>query len=391
MTKRLAVAVLLFFGLTLALRGAVIADGVATGWLRVNPSGFGTAVNSAVNSLADFNGQLYAAATNYSSGAQVWRSPDGLTWTAAMTDGFGSLHNGVIDHLIVFNGQLYAGTENATNGGEVWRSANGTGWERVVSAGFGDADHAEVIRLAVFGGKVYASTWSYDPTEGTEIWRSDIGSPGFWARVVNNGFGDPYNASAPALEVFRGCLCAGTQNGVWAGSTLSTHGAEVWCSSNGANWARVGMGGFGDLNNYGISALAAFSDCLYASTTTQANGIEVWRCQACSGSDWTRVVTNSFGNPNMRGMTSLEVFAGRLYLVAGNPTTGMEVWRTPNGTTWEQVGFGGLGDSKNRAPYWDSSVTVYNGRLFVGTWNLNVGGEIWMYLPNRGVLPIVQR
>jgi hypothetical protein len=151
------------------------------------------------------------------------------------------------------------------------------------------------------------------------------------------------------------------------------------------------MGGFGDLNNYGISALAAFSDRLYASTNTVQGGAEVWRCQVCNGSDWTRVVSNGCGNPKTRGMSSLEAYAGHLYWVIGNATTGMEVWRTANGTEWEQVGFGGFGDSRNRAPYWDSSVAVWDERMFVGTWNLGAGGEIWMYLPHRVTLPVVQR
>jgi len=365
------------------------AASVATGWLKVNSSGFGTALNGGITGLAGLYGQLYATASNYTTGAQLWRSPDGRNWTAAMTNGFGSVNNGAVDHLITFDGQLYAGTENPTDGGEVWRSPNGTDWTRVVSGGFGNLDQAEVIRLAVFGGKLYASTWSYDSEQGTEIWRSDSGDAGSWSRVVSDGFGDDWNASVPAFEVFGAQLYAATQNVV--GQLTVTHGAEVWRSATGSDWSRVAMGGFGDLNNYGISALAAFNDYLYASTLTTQNGAEVWRCQTCSGGDWTRVVSNGFGNPQTRGMSSLEVYAGHLYVVLGNASTGMQVWRTVNGTHWEQVGFGGFGDSDNRAPYWDSSVGTWGGRLFVGTWNLSAGGEIWMYLPHRVTLPVVRR
>jgi hypothetical protein len=400
MTKRLAIAIILLFTLVGQTLGpptpaAVQADGsaagVATGWLKVNTSGFGSADNAGIRGLADLNGQLYAATASNSSGAQVWRSTNGRDWTATMTDGFGGVNSGPVDHLIGFAGKLYAGTENPTDGGEVWRSANGTDWTRVVSAGFGDPQQAEVIRLAVFSGKLYASTWSYDSTQGTEIWRSNSGDADSWSRVVDNGFGDAYNASVPTFEVFGGLLYAGTQNGIWAGQALDTHGAEVWRSANGSDWSRVGVGGFGDLNNTGVSGLAAFDGYLYASTSIVQGGAEVWRCQTCSGSDWTRVVSNGFGNPKTRGMSSLEAYAGRLYLVIGNATTGMEVWRTAYGIDWEQVGFGGFGDSRNRAPYWDSSVVVWDGRLFVGTWNLGVGGEIWMYLPYRVTLPVLRR
>jgi hypothetical protein len=102
-------------------------------------------------------------------------------------------------------------------------------------------------------------------------------------------------------------------------------------------------------------------------------------------------VSNGFGNPQNRGMSALQAYGDRLYLVLGNVSTGMQVWRTTDGTQWEQVGFGGFGDSHNRAAYWDSSVAVWDGRLFIGTWNLNTGGQIWVRLPYRVTLPVVQR
>jgi PKD repeat protein len=42
-----------------------------------------------------------------------------------------------------------------------------------------------------------------------------------------------------------------------------------------------------------------------------------------------------------------------------------------------QVEFAGFGDSNNGAPYLDSAVTVFNNRLFIGTWNDANGGEVW--------------
>ena len=76
-------------------------------------------------------------------------------------------------------------------------------------------------------------------------------------------------------------------------------------------------------------------------------------------------------------MSALEVFRDRLYLIVGNYTTGMEVWRTGDGTNWEQRGYEGFGDSNNRAPYWDNSVAVVYGQLYVGSLNSANGGEIW--------------
>jgi len=349
------------------------------GWFQVNINGFGDRWNYDILSLAGFGNSLYAGTLNFNTGAQLWRR--GSPWTAVTTDGFGNSYNVGIDHLIDFNGKLYAGTwADEVNGGEVWRSGTGNpgDWERVVSGGFGDATNAEIFRFAEFNNQLYATTWSYTDTHGLEIWRSSTGSGGDWTRVVSNGFnGDANNIGTLALDVFNGYLYAGTYNGLTGG--------EVWRSSTGnsGEWAQVNADGFdADAGNYGVTALTAFDGYLYGSTAHSSGaGAEVWRCQVCDdASDWEKVVDNGFGNANTGYAPALEVFDGYLYLVVGNSATGMEVWRTADGTNWEQVGFAGFGDSNNRGPYWDNSVTVFNDNLYVGTWNYANGGEVWQLL-----------
>jgi len=78
-----------------------------------------------------------------------------------------------------------------------------------------------------------------------------------------------------------------------------------------------------------------------------------------------------------------------LYFVVGNDTTGLEVWRTANGTSWEQVGFTGFGNSNNFSSYWSNSVTEFNNGLYVGTLNITNGGEVWLFLSNQVFLPVV--
>jgi PKD repeat protein len=273
--------------------------------------------------------------------------------------------------LLEFNGQLYASTYNKAEGGEIWRSSNGLNWSRVARQGFGVPTNSEIFRFAVFSDTLYASTWSYTTAHGAEIWRSSTGISGDWTRVVTNGFGDANNGGVLSFEVFNGYLYAGTRN--------LTTGPEVWRTNNGTSWVQVNADGFGDTNNSGLSAFTTFHGYLYASTShkTAATGTQIWRCQACDGSDWTRVVDSGFGNVNTRTWSALEVFDGYLYCVAGNWITGMEVWRTTDGTNWVQVEFAGFGDSNNGAPYLDSAVTVFNNRLFIGTWNDANGGEVW--------------
>ena len=362
------------------------------GWLQSNINGFGDRPNSGILSLAPFGGHLYAGTYNWSgNGAQLWRL-DGNGWTPVMTDGLGNVNNAGIDHLIEFNGQLYASTVNWVDGGEIWRSSDGVNWTRIVRRGFDVPTNGEIFRFATFNDTLYAATWSYTTDHGAEIWRSSTGISGDWTRVVTNGFGDVNNSTVLSFEVFNGYLYAGTYN--------STTGGEVWRNptEDPSTWTQVNTDGFGTTNNRAVSALAAFNGYLYASTRGKSGfGAQVWRCQVCDGSDWQKVMDNGFGNANTGSPSALEVFDGRLYFVVGNSTTGMEVWRTTDGTNWEQVGPDGLGDSNNTQPYWDNSVTVFNGNLYVGTWNDANGGEVWKKTvvtadfaasPTEGVAPL---
>ncbi|MCL4396149.1 MAG: SMP-30/gluconolactonase/LRE family protein [Chloroflexi bacterium] len=169
------------------------------GWLQININGFGNSSNYGVTSLTPFNGFLYAGTFNpppTGTHAEVWRWGGGA-WSLVKTNGFGDTMNAGVDHLLVFNGNLYASTWNqefknyTSTGGQIWRSPNGNTWSQVVSAGFGDSTNSEIFRMGVFNNQIYASTWSYTTTHGAEIWRSGTGNSLDWTRVVSNGFGDP--------------------------------------------------------------------------------------------------------------------------------------------------------------------------------------------------------
>jgi hypothetical protein len=376
-------------------------------WVQTNLNGFGDPANR-ISSLGSFGTQLYAGTYNLSgSGSQLWHSTDGKNWSNVMSNGFGDATNVGIDHLIEFNGNLYAGTWNSTgtgtNGGQIWRSSNGTTWEQVANNGFGDSTNNEVMRLAVFNNKIYASTWS-SGTHGTEIWSSGTGNLGDWTKVVDNGLGDATNISVVTMETFNGYLYAGTYG--WDNINNHPDGCEVWRTVNGVDWTKVVTDGFGDLNCYNLSSLTAFNGSLYAGTgtwnpiTQTSSGGQVWRCTTASlcdaVSDWTQVTANGFGNPQNEDIASLLEYDTRLYAVTRNFATGLEVWYTNNGTTWQQAGFGGFGDSNNSAPFYDSSVAVFKNSLFIGTRNWANGGEIWnaisggdttgVFRPSNGLL-----
>jgi hypothetical protein len=73
---------------------------------------------------------------------------------------------------------------------------------------------------------------------------------------------------------------------------------------------------------------------------------------------------------------SASEYKGNLYVGTLNEIIGTEVWEY-DGITWTQVNTDGFGDVHNEK---SSSMTVYNGELYVGTENWKWGGtgaEVW--------------
>jgi hypothetical protein len=350
------------------------------GWAQVNINGFGDRWAEWASALETFNGQLYAASGNWGSGARIWRTADGHTWTAVTEPGFGDAYaeaNPVIPDMAVFGGQLYAGTGWGESG-QVWRSSNGSDWQPVTTDGFGDSGNYSVSTFAAFGNKLYAGTGN---DNGAQIWRSDSGSSGSWEQVAADGLGSSDANQVTAFAVFTGGLYAAIE---------STQGgaAQIWSTANGTDWTPIVTDGFGDDDNYQTGGMAVFDGYLYVGTRNDTTGGQLFR--TANGTTWTPVMEDGFGDGNNAKVESLFAFADDLYAITANETTGMEVWRSPDGTTWDQIDPDGLGDSNNRDSLWSTAVVTFKNGLYIGTWNTANGGEVWQLVSNSSTyLPIV--
>jgi hypothetical protein len=136
---------------------------------------------------------------------------------------------------------------------------------------------------------------------------------------------------------------------------------------DGRAWSPSGMTAFD---------AEAFGSHLYFGTGAWDGSGEVWR--SADGTEWEPVVTGGLGDPYNGRPYGLIAFDGHLYLVFCNVITGAEVWRSNNGTTWEQVADAGWGDTNNSyADYFDKAAAVFSDRLYIGTFNSANGGDIW--------------
>lgn len=297
-------------------------------WENVISGGFGNAANSEVY-LTVFKDKLYAGTYSYEQGCVVWRTDNGSDWApvvgpspALLGPGFNDPNNWGVLSLTVFKDSLYAGTQNMDSGAEIWRTEDGITWLQTNSDGFGYPDNQETHSLTVFDGLLYGGIWNR--ANGAEIWRTADGAN--WVPVVGrtpgitaSGFGDANNTEPTTLAVFKEYLYDGTLN--------SVTGTETWRSKDGLAWEQIGSDGFGDPANIETYSAMALGDYLYHGTRNEMTGTEIWRTQ--SGTDWIQINKDGFGATGDLNATAMAAFNGYLYIGVNTDDNGpgAEIWR----------------------------------------------------------------
>lgn len=345
-------------------------------WEQVNLNGFGDPQAGEVTALGEFNGYLYAGTYNpidpapLYDGAQIFRSPDGITWSPVTQPGFGNSHDiappAILD-FIVFNNQLYAGTGRG-NASQIWRSLNGTAWAPMDVTGFSDPDNVAITALAVYNGMIYAGV--RNQVTGAQIWRSFTGDNNSWTQIAPDSPGTtPASVTGFAEFPFDG--------GLYAVVESEEGPLQIW-RSYGGPWEIVVNDGFGDSNTLLSGGMAEFGGYLYAGAGNTATGAQLWRSN--DGATWVQAIPPGFSDPNNQQVEMVFVFQNQLYIGMQNAVTGMEIWRTADGALWEQINQDGFGDSNNTTMNGSNATAELLSQLYVGTSNLTDGGELWRML-----------
>lgn len=356
-------------------------------WIQVNSNGFGNQKSGEVSALEPFSGQLYAGTSNSIDGAQIFRSPDGVTWTPVTDPGFGNPHDtappAILD-MMVFNGYLYASTGRG-NAAQIWRTVDGLNWARVVNAGFGDPDIVDMTVLAVYGSQLYVGASKQDT--GVQVWRTFTGDGNLsnWNQVATGT--DP--AMITGLSVFN------VDGGLYAAVQSETGApAQIWRSYGGAlgTWTAVVSDGFGNSNTTLTGGLAEFNGYLYVGAGNTVEGAQLWRSN--DGLSWQQMITPGFGDPNNEKVESVFIFQNYLYVGVKNVSTGIEIWHSADGLVWEQTNLDGFGDNNNVSTNRNNATTDFLNQLHLGTSNVVDGGELWrkpLTLNEKVYLPVILR
>lgn len=346
---------------------------VAPVWQQANSSGFGNPSIYEISALAIFNDYLYAGTSNAIDGAQIFRSPDGTTWSPVTQPGFGIAHDiappAILD-LTVFNGRLYASTGRGDGPAQIWRTLDGLNWAPMVITGFSDPDTVDITVLVEYNGLLVAAATNL--LSGAQIWRSYTGDNNSWTQVAPAVPGTAV-AGVTGLGEFDGGLYAAVE---------SEAPAQIW-NSYGGDWTTIVDDGFGDSKTTMTGGMAVFAGSLYIGAGNQNSGAQLWR--SGDGAIWQPAITPGFGSADNQKVEGVFVFQNQLYVSVQNAQTGIEIWRSADGQSWEQANQDGFGDGNNSGSNAGNATAEFQGQLYVGTVNVASGGAIWRMQQPYGV------
>ena len=299
-----------------------------------------------IDSLADFNGYLYASTANrsgYQLGTYVFRSPSGNpgTWENAVhshTAGFDDVNNENFKDMQVFMENLCGGTINSESGAQVWCTGDGTTWQKMSHGGFGNG---------------------VDDPKTNAIWSGYVYNDALYYGVQNRGIDSVSDSDDIGILYRTSSLYDNDESGipVWN---------EVYRGQSGSHRLNI----LGGINGY-----------LYISVQS-SEGIVILRSSTGNPESWTPVNAPGMNNETNNKDTTVDgatILNNALYVAIANNAEGFEIWRTigfprsdGNPINWELVSDNGIGDQNNI----HSQLTSFNGYLYAWTTNFVTGQQV---------------
>lgn len=326
---------------------------------------------------------------------------------------------------IVYKGALYM-LGASRLGAMVWKTTDGQVWERASENGV-VADHAgytKFLRAAtIYQGKLYVASSS---PASTYIYASDDPAPGNWEVVNDNGFiasggisreviyeqgkstgGNTVltlrDTKAALIPFYYGggIFQVRITDGVGAGQSRLIYEntsntlilRQSWeTAPDESSRYEIYRPDAGD--NGPIYQMAVFNDRLYAAPFNATTGAELWYADDPAPGQWRRVIAEGYGQSQTEGFMTLAPFGDFLYLgtsvypghfVDVGNFTGTEVLRinaehevdllvgeprVVDGTTQVQPLSGMRSGFDYRANLYSWNSIVYNGWLYVGTFDV---------------------
>ena len=308
--------------------------------------------------------------------------------------GFGSDVNKYAWSMTAYRGNIYVGTLNVgilQGGGEVWKYAVGTGtWSRIINNGGMTTSNRGFRNSIVYKDKLYIGSGVTNNPQLYEIDASDN-----WSVVGEVGYGD----SVRGLAIHNNLLYVGIEDEsggeIWTfdGSNFdfllklpaTKNMVSIMCSYEGTlyagTWDEFGLYEIGPSGSYtditpnisavnsdsGVMVLIEYLDRLYLGTMNwdENSPFSLIHSQNPSNPNgWSVITTNGFGHQNSRYAWRAKVYAGRLYVGVFNPDTLGKLYVIYPDNDWDLCVDGGFDGLYN----WGvRSMEVHQGRFYIGT------------------------
>jgi hypothetical protein len=329
------------------------------------------------------------------TGARLLRSVDGRKVTAVSQPGLGNPQISTLRALVPFDGHLFVAPAGA---GKAWNSTKKAivlrsvdpvqgVWEPACAPGFGDTSNTGIFEMQVFNGCLYAGT--FNNSAGYQIWKTPATGrkPCSWTKVIERGaHRGNKNEMAMSMCVFNDALYVGSgiQNGGYDRTyRVGPAASELIRIHPDGTWDLV----VGDPRQTPQGRKLPLSGML-AGCNNFFNGY-FWRMVSHKGSLYLGTFDWSVFLPYARSPAMFEWLRDYIDLEGAwniaQTRGGFDLWRTNNGVKWFPVTTRGFGNPYN---YGARTMISTPCGLFVGTAN-PFGPKVavqlparWMYVPN---------
>lgn len=303
--------------------------------------------NDHIDSLASFRNAIYASTANGGSTEQghlLYRSETGNpgTWEPVIAPGFGYTKNVNFKDMQVFNGWLCGGTYNAETGAQVWCTLDGLTWTQKSYGGLGKtSDNPET--MGVWSGHVYSGALYFGTQHAAAL---STGYQGVLYRTEDISTAAPLwtPVYTSPLHGYRIDILGDINHALYISYQDTDNGIVILRSPSGdeGTWAPVNITGMdGDKGNMSlvVDGATVYNGMLYCAVKNAVTGTEVWRTDGVNFEgevQWVQVGPSGLGNRKNLA-AELAVWNGYLYAWAGNYFSGQEVRRTSCGICQEKT------------------------------------------------------